>query len=152
GEFQSTTVNALAHAINAQLGNVNKTVTYIDPVEIDPVEHAQSIRELADDINAGKVETLIIIGGNPVYNAPADLSFHEALNRLLTNADKKDAVVAHLSNFHNETTDYAHWHVPEAHYLEAWSDARAVDGTATIIQPMILPLFNGKSAHEILAI
>jgi MoCo/4Fe-4S cofactor protein with predicted Tat translocation signal len=152
GEFQSATVNALAHAINAQLGNVGKTVSYTEPVEIDPVEHVQSVRELVDDINAGKVETLIIIGGNPVYNAPADLNFADALNRLLTNVDKKDAVVVHLSNFHNETTDHVHWHVPEAHYLESWSDARAVDGTVTIIQPMILPLYNGKSAHEILAI
>jgi MoCo/4Fe-4S cofactor protein with predicted Tat translocation signal len=152
GQFQSAAVNALAHTINAQLGNAGKTVTYIDPVEIDPVEHVQSIRELVDDINAAKVETLIIIGGNPVYNAPTDLSFADALNRLLTNVDKKDAVVVHLSNFHNETTDHVHWHVPEAHYLESWSDARAVDGTVTIIQPMILPLYNGKSAHEILAI
>jgi MoCo/4Fe-4S cofactor protein with predicted Tat translocation signal len=152
GEFQSATVNALAHAINAALGNVGKTVTYTDPVEIDPVEHVQSIRELVDDINAGKVETLIIMGGNPVYNAPTDLSFHAALDRLLTNVDKKDAVVVHLSNFHNETTGHVHWHVPEAHYLESWSDGRAVDGTVTIIQPMILPLYNGKSPHEMLAI
>src|SRR5262249_61433067 len=109
-------------------------------------------RELPDKITAGKEEPSLLMGVNPSHSPPADLSFHEALHRLLTNADKKDAVVAHLSNFHNETTDYAHWHVPEAHYLEAWSDARAVDGTATIIQPMILPLFNGKSPHEILAI
>ena len=152
GEFQSATVNALVHAMNAQLGNVGKTVSYTDPVEIDPVEHVQSIRELVDDINAGRVETLIMIGGNPVYNAPVDLNFQDALNRLLTNVDKKDAVAVHLSNFHNETTEYVHWHVPEAHYLESWSDARSFNGIVTIIQPMIQPLYNGKSAHEILAI
>jgi len=154
GEFQSATVNALAHAINAALGNVGKTVTYTDPVEIDPVEHTQSIHDLADDINAGKVETLIILGGNPAYDAPADLKLQDALNRLLTNPDKKtpDPVTVHLANFHNETTDYAHWHVNEAHYLESWGDARAHDGTASIIQPMILPLYDGKTAHEILAI
>jgi molybdopterin-containing oxidoreductase family iron-sulfur binding subunit len=154
GVFQSATVNALAHAMNVALGNVGKTVTYIDPVEIDPVEHVQSIRELNDDINAGKVETLIILGGNPAYDAPADLNLAAALNRLLANPDEKSPapVTIHLANFHNETTDYAHWHVNEAHYLESWSDARSHDGTASIIQPMILPLYDGKTAHEILAI
>jgi molybdopterin-containing oxidoreductase family iron-sulfur binding subunit len=154
GEFQSANINALAHAMNATLGSAGQTVTYTDPVEIDPVEHAQSIRELADDIKAGKVETLIILGGNPAYDAPADLNFPEALNRLLANPDGKTAppVTVHLSNFQNETTDYAHWHVNEAHYLESWSDARAHDGTASIIQPMMLPLYDGKTAHEILAI
>jgi len=154
GGFQSASVNALAHAMNAVLGNAGQTVTYTDPVEIDPVEHTQSIRELADDIKAGKVETLIILGGNPVYDAPADLNFQEVLNRLLVNPDGKTAppVTVHLSNFQNETTDFAHWHVNEAHYLESWSDARAHDGTASIIQPMILPLYDGKTAHEILAI
>src|SRR5262249_9104888 len=77
GEFQSPAVHALAHAMNAALGNVGQTVTYIDPVEIDPVEHSQSIRVLIDDMNAGKVKTLIIIGGNPVFNAPVDLKFVE---------------------------------------------------------------------------
>jgi MoCo/4Fe-4S cofactor protein with predicted Tat translocation signal len=154
GEFQTGTVNALAHAINASLGNVGQTVTYTDPVEIDPVENVQSIRELANDINAGKVETLVMIGGNPVYDAPADLDFRSALNRLLTNALKQETAptIIQLSLYNNETTEYCHWHVPEAHYLESWSDVRAHNGTASIIQPMILPLYDGKSAHEILAI
>jgi molybdopterin-containing oxidoreductase family iron-sulfur binding subunit len=155
GEYQSGTVNALAHLINGALGNAGQTVTYIDPVEIDPIEHAQSIGELAADINAGRVETLVILGGNPAYDAPADLNFKDALNKLLTDAwQKKDVerVTIHLSNFHNDTTDYCHWHVPEAHYLESWSDVRAHDGTVSIIQPMILPLYEGKSSHEILAI
>jgi MoCo/4Fe-4S cofactor protein with predicted Tat translocation signal len=149
GEFQSAAVNALAHAMNAALGNAGQTVTYTDPVEIDPVEHAQSIRELADDIRAGKVETLIIIGGNPVYDAPVDLKFQEAIASLLSAPNK---ITVQLAQSHNDTTDYCHWHVNEAHYLEAWSDARAHDGTATIVQPMIAPLYDGKSAHEILAI
>jgi molybdopterin-containing oxidoreductase family iron-sulfur binding subunit len=149
GEFQNPTVHALAHAINDKLGNVGTTVTYTDPVEIDAVEHAQSIRELVADINAGKVETLIMIGGNPVYNAPADLDFQSALKALLAGQGKQ---AVQLSLYHNDTTEYCTWHVPEAHYLESWSDARAHDGTASIIQPMISPLYDGKSAHEILAI
>src|ERR1700743_657091 len=143
GEFQSPAVFALAQAINGALGNVGQTVTYIDPVEVDPVEHGQSIRELIADMNAGKVETLIIIGANPVFNAPVDLDFHGAMDKVKLRIQ--------LSSYKNETTDHVHWHVPETHYLEAWSDARAYDGTASVIQPMIAPLYDGKSAHEILA-
>jgi molybdopterin-containing oxidoreductase family iron-sulfur binding subunit len=149
GEYQSANVNALAHAMNAALNNVGQTVSYIDPVEIDPVEHTQSIRELADDIHAGKVETLIMIGGNPVYDAPVDVKFEDAVESLLKASGK---IVVQLAQSHNDTTDYCHWHVNEAHYLEAWSDARAHDGTVTVIQPMIQPLYDGKSAHELLAI
>jgi MoCo/4Fe-4S cofactor protein with predicted Tat translocation signal len=144
GEFQSPTVHALAHAINGALGNIGQTVTYIDPVEVDAVEHGQSIRELVADMNAGKVETLIIIGGNPAYNAPVDLEFVKAVDKVKWRLQ--------LSSYKNETTDHMHWHVPEAHYLEAWSDARSYDGTATIIQPMIMPLYEGKNAHELLAV
>jgi MoCo/4Fe-4S cofactor protein with predicted Tat translocation signal len=143
GEFQSPAVYALAHAINGALGNVGQTVSYIDPVEVDPVEHGQSIRELIADMNAGKVETLIMIGGNPVFNAPVDLDFHGAMDKVKLRIQ--------FSSYKNETTDHVHWHVPETHYLEAWSDGRAYDGTASVIQPMIAPLYDGKSAHEVLA-
>ena len=143
GEFQSPAVHALAHAINGALGNVGQTVSYIDPVEVDAVEHGQSIRELIADMNAGKVETLIIIGGNPAYNAPVDLDFVKALDHVKLRIQ--------FSSYKNETTDYMHWHVPETHYLEAWSDAHSYDGIATIIQPMIMPLYDGKSPHEVLA-
>ena len=143
GEFQSPAIYALAQAMNGALGNVGQTVSYIDPVEVDAVEHGQSIRELIDDMNAGKVDTLIIIGGNPAYNAPVDLGFVQAVNKVKLRIQ--------LSNYKNETTDQMHWHVPEAHYLEAWSDARAYDGTATIIQPMIMPLYDGRSGLELLA-
>ena len=145
GPFQSPAINALAHAMNATLGNVGQTVSYIEPVEIDPVEHTQSIRELVDDLNAGKVEVLVMIGGNPSYDAPADLNFAEAIKKVKN-------LSLQVSNSRNDSTENVHWHVPEAHYLESWSDARAVDGTATIIQPMIQPLYDGKSGHEILAI
>jgi len=144
GEFQSPAVHALAHAMNAALGNVGQTVTYIDSVEADPVEHGQSVRELVADMNAGKVETLIILGGNPVFNAPVDLEFDKALAKLKLGVQ--------LSIYKNETTDHVHWHVPEAHYLETWSDVRSYDGTASVVQPMIAPLYDGRSAHELLAI
>ncbi|HEY7402815.1 MAG TPA: TAT-variant-translocated molybdopterin oxidoreductase [Candidatus Angelobacter sp.] len=144
GEFQSPAVHALAHAMNAALGNVGQTVTYIDPVEIDPVEHGQSIRELVADMNAGQVRAIIIIGGNPVFNAPVDLEFEKALQKV--------ALRVQLSPYKNETTDFMHWHVPETHYLESWSDGRAYNGVASIVQPMIMPLYEGRSAHEMLAI
>ncbi|MGH9570419.1 MAG: molybdopterin oxidoreductase, partial [Candidatus Angelobacter sp.] len=113
GVFQSAAVNALVHAINAALGNAGQTVTYIDPVEIDPVEHAQSIKELAAEIDAGQVETLIILGGNPAYDAPADLNFGAALKKLVDDSSK---LVMQLAIYKNDTTDFAQWHVPETHY------------------------------------
>ena len=149
GVFQSAEIHALAHAMNASLGNVGQTVSYIDPVEADPVEHTESIRELANDIAAGKVETLILLGGNPVFDAPADLNFGDALKKMAADQNKQ---IIQLSIYKNETTDYCVWHVPQTHYLEAWSDGRSYDGAATIIQPMIAPLYDGKSAHEIIAI
>jgi MoCo/4Fe-4S cofactor protein with predicted Tat translocation signal len=149
GVFQSAAVHALAQSMNAALGNVGQTVNYIDAVEIDPVEHTQSIRELVDDIKAGKVDVLIMMGVNPVYEAPVDLDFEKALSGMSGQQDKH---VIQLSIYKNDTTDYCHWHLPETHYLEAWSDVRSYDGTVTIIQPLIQPLYDGKSAHELLAV
>jgi molybdopterin-containing oxidoreductase family iron-sulfur binding subunit len=143
GEFQSPAVYALAQAMNGALGNVGQTVTYIDPVEVDAVEHGQSIKDLIADMNAGKVDTLVIIGGNPAYNAPVDLDFLSAVEKVKLRIQ--------FSSYKNETTDYMHWHVPGTHYLEAWSDARSYDGIAIVIQPMIMPLYDGKSEHEVLA-
>jgi molybdopterin-containing oxidoreductase family iron-sulfur binding subunit len=93
---------------------------------------------------AGRVELLVIIGGNPVYTAPADLRFAEHLGKVGTRV--------HLSLYDDETSALCHWHIPEAHYLESWSDTRAYDGTVSIVQPLIAPLYNGKSAHELLAV
>ncbi len=102
----------------------------------------QSLRELVDDMNGGAVDALLVLGGNPAYDAPADLRFGDAL--------KKVAFTARLGLYEDETSALCQWHVPEAHSLEAWSDARAWDGTATIMQPLIAPLYGGKSAHEML--
>ena len=143
GDQQSADVHKLAHAMNEALENVAKTVVYTDPVAANPINQAQSLQELARDVQSNSVEVLIIVGGNPVYTAPADLDF----GRLLV----KSNFAVHLSQYEDETSSLCHWHIPEAHYLESWSDARAFDGTATIIQPLIAPLYGGRTAHELLA-
>ncbi len=143
GARQPARVHALAHAINAALGNVGHTVNYVpatDPLEGDPVA---SIKQLAADMEGGKVGTLVILGGNPVYDAPADLKFSDKLKSVST--------TVHLSLHANETSDACAWHAPRAHELEAWGDHRSIDGTVTIQQPLIAPLFNGRSEIEILA-
>jgi MoCo/4Fe-4S cofactor protein with predicted Tat translocation signal len=151
GEQQPPAVHALAHAMNAALGNVGRTVGYTEPVEARPTDQLASLRELASDMEAGRVEVLLILGGNPVYTAPADLEF---ANHLMAKGDRgRDRVPLriHLGLYQDETAVRCHWHLPEAHYLEAWSDARAYDGTASIVQPLIAPLYGGRSAHEVLA-
>jgi MoCo/4Fe-4S cofactor protein with predicted Tat translocation signal len=142
GDEQPPAVHALCHAINGALGNTGVTVLHTDAVAAGPMSQLQSLHELVDDINGGRVDALLILGGNPVYDAPADLRFGDAL--------KKVAFTARLGLYEDETSALCQWHIPEAHSLETWSDARAWDGTATIIQPLIAPLYGGKSAHEVL--
>jgi len=143
GETQPASVHALAHAMNTALGNVGRTVVYTDPVEAEPVDQLQSLRDLIADMRAGKVDVLMIAGGNPVYSAPPDLGFIDALGKV--------PLRAHLSLYNDETSALCHWHIPEAHFLESWSDARAFDGTASIVQPLVAPLYGGRTAHEFLA-
>ena len=144
GQYQSAAVHALAHAINHSLGNAGSTVVHTDPIEARPLEQGNALRELVGEMNAGKVELLVILGGNPVYNAPGDLNFVEAL--------KKVPLRIHMSIFNDETSEYCQWHVPEAHYLEGWSDTRAYDGTVSIVQPLVQPMYNGRTYHELLAV
>jgi Fe-S-cluster-containing dehydrogenase component len=144
GDEQPPSLHALAHAMNQALGNVGQTVNYFDPVEANPVDQLQDLRTLVSEIDAGQVELLVIVGGNPVYNTPADLKLDAARMKKVPHA-------VHLSLYEDETSELCHWHIPETHFLETWSDARAFDGTATIMQPLIAPLYNGKSAHELLA-
>jgi len=144
GEQQPPFVHALAHAMNHGLGNVGSTVIYTNAVEAQPVNQTESLRELAADMEAGKVEMLLMLGGNPIFTAPADLNFAEKISKVKTRV--------HLGLYEDETSEQCHWHIPETHTLENWSDARAYDGTATIIQPLIAPLYGGKSAHEVLAV
>jgi molybdopterin-containing oxidoreductase family iron-sulfur binding subunit len=143
GEFQPAEVHALAHAINAALGNVGSTVYYTDAIEAAPVNQLESLRGLCDDMVAGKVDTLLIVGGNPVYDAPHDFDFATKLQKVRNRF--------HLSTHLDETSGYCQWHVPESHYLEHWGDVRAFDGTLSIIQPLIAPLYNTLSAYEVLA-
>ena len=150
GDDQPSLVHAMAHSMNATLGNVGKTVFYTDPLEANSVDQIQSLRELVADIEAEKVEGLIIIGGNPAYDTPIDLRLD--YNRFERNGKTKVKLRAHLSLYNNETSDICHWHIPAAHYLESWGDARAFDGTVTLVQPLIAPLYDGKTAHEMLAL
>jgi MoCo/4Fe-4S cofactor protein with predicted Tat translocation signal len=144
GDHQPASVHALAHLINHSLGNFGSTVVHTNAIESESVAQIESMRALAEDIGRGDVEWLIIVGGNPVYNAPTDLSFGEKL-RSVPNS-------VHLSLYVDETSAACRWHIPAAHYLEAWSDTRTFDGTASVVQPVIAPLYGGKSAHEFLAV
>ncbi len=143
GEQQDPAVHALAHAINQALGNVGETVTYIEPVEAMPVNQTESLTQLVTDMNAGAVKALFIIDGNPVYSAPMDLKFREAL--------KKVGFSVYMGALLDETAVECLWYLPRSHYLETWGDVRAFDGTITIMQPMIEPLYNSKSEYELLA-
>ncbi len=152
GDAQPKEVHALAHLMNHALGNVGKTVEYLPRLDEGPADQFAALRELADDIGAGRVDTLLLLGVNPAYDAPADLKFAE----LLAPGDPpkvppKVPLRIHLGTHLNETALLCQWHVPEAHALEAWGDVRAFDGTATIQQPLIAPLYGGKSALELLS-
>jgi MoCo/4Fe-4S cofactor protein with predicted Tat translocation signal len=146
GDHQPAAVHALAHSINESLGNIGKTVFYTEPVDANPVNRTDSLKTLIQDMQGGKVDMLLILGGNPAYDAPADLNFASVL--------KSNAVALklYLGSHRNETAELCQWHVPEAHYLESWSDARAYDGTVSIIQPLIEPLYGGRTAHEIIGV
>jgi MoCo/4Fe-4S cofactor protein with predicted Tat translocation signal len=141
GEYQPAAVHALAHAINAALGNVGTTLYYTEPVEAESTANLESLRELCTEMGHGKVDVLLILGGNPVYDTPHDFDFVTKL--------KKVANSIHLSPYFDETSAYATWHVAESHYLESWGDARAHDGTASIIQPLISPLYFTHSAIDL---
>lgn len=142
GEQQTPEVHLAAIAINQALGNVGKTVVYTETVQPLPTIQLDELKSLVADMNAGKVKWLLILNANPVYTAPADLNFAEALG----NVPKS----AHLGSHVDETSQIAHWHLNGAHYLESWSDARAYDGTLSVVQPMIDPLYSGKSAHDVM--
>jgi molybdopterin-containing oxidoreductase family iron-sulfur binding subunit len=146
GDHQPPAVHALAHSLNAQFGNVGKTVFYTDPIDGNPINQTESLKELVADMNGGKVDLLIILGGNPAYDAPADLNFAEAMT------SGKVPLRVHYGLYQNETAELCQWHVNATHELESWGDARAYDGTASIIQPLIAPLYNGKSAIEFVAL
>src|SRR5207248_10234031 len=151
GETAEPHVHALVHAINEKLGAVGSTMTLLDdPTGQRTSTHFADISKLAGEMAGGQVNTLLMLGGNPVYDAPADLHFRDALAKV--------PMSIHLSLYFNETSSDptagygAKWHLPRAHYLEAWGDARAWDGTASVTQPLIEPLYGGKTPIEVLAI
>jgi len=144
GDYQPAAVHAVAHEINQRLGNVGQTVVYGPAVEARPVDPYASLAELAADMKAGRVELLVVLDSNPAYTAPADLDFVAAMDRV--------KLRVHSGLYQDETAAVSHWHVPGAHALEAWGDARAFDGTATIMQPLIAPLYDAaRSPLEVLA-
>jgi molybdopterin-containing oxidoreductase family iron-sulfur binding subunit len=142
GEQSPASVHAAAYALNTLLGAVGKTVVYTETVNPMPTEQLAEMKSLVADMKAGKVQWLVMLGTNPIYNTPVDLGFADAF-------DKVPVAVA-LSNYVDETATISTWHLNKSHYLESWSDARAYDGTISIVQPMIAPLYDGKSSHDVL--
>ena len=140
GDDQPPAVHALAHAINHALGAQGNTVIYTEPVQVKPADQTAALKTLVGEMNDGKVDMLVIVGANPIYGAPVDFGFADAM--------RKVSLRIHHSLYNDETTELAHWHVNAAYYLEQWGDTRAFDGTASIIQPLIAPLYNGKSDYE----
>jgi len=143
GPWQPPAVHAIAHALNAELGAIGQTVVYTEPIEAAEEGDLASLTRLVNDMRAGAVDMLIILDANPVYTAPADLDFSAAMDVV--------PLRIHLSESYDETSFRSHWHIPLCHYLEMWSDARAFDGTASIVQPLIHPLYQSRSPHEFMA-
>ena len=143
GPRQPAVVHAVVHLINQKLGNFGATVTFVESAEPGEASQVQALRGLMDEIRAGQVKTLVILGGNPAYTSPVDLDFAANLQKV--------PVSIHLGLEADETATAAKWHIPEAHYLEAWGDGWGAEGTVAIQQPMIEPLYGGKSAMELVA-
>jgi MoCo/4Fe-4S cofactor protein with predicted Tat translocation signal len=143
GDNQPPVVHALGHALNAALGNVGTTVVYTDPFQQGAdVTQVDQLRQLIGEIDGGIVKMLVMLGGNPVYNTPADLKLNpDRLNKV--------PLRIHLSHYFDETSEHCHWHINEKHFLEMWGDGRAYDGTVTLMQPLIKPLYDGKSVQEV---
>jgi Fe-S-cluster-containing dehydrogenase component len=140
GEHQSPAVHALAHAMNAALGNFGATVTYHQPVLAEWKNNVQEAKDLVSAIKQGQVGALFIVGGNPIYDMPSDLEFAETL--------KAVPLTAHLTLHDNETAHACVWELPMSHMLEAWGDVRGHDGTPAIVQPLIQPLYDSRSGLE----
>lgn len=137
GPRQPAVVHAVVALINQTLGNAGETVLYTKE-DRRPVS---ALKELVGELNSSAVKALVVLGGNPVYDAPADLAFGDAM--------KKAGNSIHLGAEVNETAVAAKWHLPESHYLEAWGDVANLDGTVSLVQPLIEPLFGTKSAVEV---
>ncbi|HWR83684.1 MAG TPA: TAT-variant-translocated molybdopterin oxidoreductase [Candidatus Deferrimicrobium sp.] len=141
GRRQPAVLHALVMAMNAALGNIGRAVSYVSPKDLAPSNTADLAR-LSAAIKSGRISTLIVLGGHPVYSSPVDLNLPESLKQVET--------VVHCGTHVDETAQQASWHLPETHFLESWGDARAADGTASVVQPLIEPLYGGRTAAEML--
>ncbi|HUG43794.1 MAG TPA: TAT-variant-translocated molybdopterin oxidoreductase [Acidobacteriota bacterium] len=144
GESQPPAIHALTHLMNERLASLGSVVVVTDPVEARPELQMHSLGELTREMRDGEVEALLILGGNPAFDAPADLEFAAALEQV--------PFRLHLTLLENETSRGCQWIVSQSHYLESWSDLRAFDGTASIVQPLIEPLYRSRSAHDLLKV
>ncbi len=142
GRHQPPELHALVFAMNEALGNLGKTIHYIE-MEKSSLSSVEALKKLTEQMSAGSVSDLLIVGGNPVYDAPADLNFGKALKAVGNSIQ--------LANHVDETAAVVNWHIPMTHFLEQWGDARSFDGTESAIQPLIAPLFGAKSDVEVLA-
>ncbi len=140
GETQPPEMHALVSEMNAALGNGGVTISRVPPLVL-PANRI-GFRELVDEMYGGGLELLVVLGGNPRYDAPADFDFAGAFEKV--------KLRIHHSVHFNETSRHSHWHVPALHFLESWSDTRAFDGSVSVVQPLIEPMYAGTSAHEIL--
>jgi molybdopterin-containing oxidoreductase family iron-sulfur binding subunit len=143
GDYQPAAVHHLAQALNASLGNVGTTVAYLPAVDVNPVDRIASMKDLAQAMDSGQVDLLVILGANPVLTAPADLKFAEKLAKVPLSVS--------YGLYADETSTACHWNLPEAHAFESWSDARTFDGTVTVMQPLIAPLYEGRTLQEVFA-
>lgn len=143
GDHQPPELHALAHALNAHLGNTGETLLYTEPVAANPEMQGESLATLTAAMAAGEVDLLLILGGDPVYTSPADVDFAGALSQT--------RMSVYLGLYTNGTAGVCNWHIAESHFLESWGDVRAFDGTATIQQPLIAPLYDSYDAHQLLA-
>lgn len=148
GPDQSASVHALTQAMNAYLENTNRTVFHMSPFWDGRLKLDSNLGSLVNEIRNGSVETMIIIGTNPGYSAPADIDFIAALKSQGTR--RSDLLCFHMGAYFDETAELCDWHLPQSHFLESWSDAIAFDGTATITQPLIEPLYDSRSDHELI--
>ena len=143
GERQPAAVHAAVCALNTYLGNTGKTVSYYETKDA-VLPSVSSLASLVSAMQGGAIKTLVVLGGNPVFDAPADLDFASAMAKV-----PQSIALGHSVD---ETSVKATWHIPRAHYLESWGDARAVGGPLSVVQPLILPLFGGRSAVEVLGL
>ncbi|MEX2584872.1 MAG: TAT-variant-translocated molybdopterin oxidoreductase [Balneolaceae bacterium] len=142
GSNQPAAVHAAVAAINLALGNEGETVSWHDVPHLGETDQREALREVIREMGSGQVDTVILLGTNPVWNAPADLGFGEALQRAET--------VIHLADYVDETSRVANWHINRAHFLEAWGDGRSFSGVRSVVQPQIQPLFGGWSELELM--